>query len=294
MEEIKLSGKFIRHGESAYKGIAQDLASENPQKSFDRNQQPSQDLTEKGIAQVREAAKKILAELDPSQTTLHIWSSDESRAINTCQIFTEEATTQGFTVSPSSTKRKGAYWLDTEPISRTDVLSINTPNILLSTIFMPSNAFSCSLEMLQTPDRPDEETQKLYDKILEIRSLIDNENQEAVAWGEKVNWGSNYAKYGDRVHDILPDVEGPEQVYRRKFIKGVLLLQRKSLESSSRDRLVLFGHENILLHFLKTQFDKEHFGNCEILEFCVDSENLEIKLENGITKIIPTASLNTK
>lgn len=36
MENSKLNGKFVRHGESHYKGITADLASENPQKSFDR------------------------------------------------------------------------------------------------------------------------------------------------------------------------------------------------------------------------------------------------------------------
>lgn len=230
--------------------------------------------------------------MDPATTILHIWSSDEARTINTCQIFTEQATQAGFAISPSSTKRKGAYWLTTEPISRNEILSIDTPNTLLSTIFMPKGRFNYTLSMLQTDRDTDLKAQELYSKILEIKSIIDTENQEASERGEKINWGSNYAKYGDYVHNILPNIEGPEQMYRRKFIKGIKFLQKKSICAQNQDHIILFGHENILLYFLKTQFEKERFDNCEILGFSVDSENLKIRLEDGLTKVIPIEDLD--
>jgi hypothetical protein len=286
METNKIKGTFMRHGESGYKTVKKDLTSENPQKAFDRENQLPEDLTEKGKLQAQEGAKEILKNLKPEQTMLHVWSSDEARAVNTSQIFIEEATKLSFKISPSNPKRKGAYWLTTEPISRTEVLSISTPNTLLATIFMPTSTFRCTQEMLQTEGESAEDAQILLNKISEIREIIDRENQEAIEQGEAINWGRNYAKFGDYVNTILPDVDGPEQIYRLKFIKGVRLLQKKSQDSNNTDHIVLFGHENILLHFLKSQFKREHYDNCEILNFSVDHANLYISLSDGTSKTI--------
>lgn len=253
-----ISGDYIRHSRANYGAYAKISQSENPQGSFDENDQVTPDLTESGVELAKQEAQKYFAELDPQKVKLFFVSSNESRAIETANIYRETAKNLGFEIiKPEHSRSQIADELAGGEIRVIENLSINSENIMIDGIFSPASLRG----------RPDLNLvpSEVKEKYLRAIAIIDAD--------DRGSWGANFSAHGEAIKKIFPEIKSATDIYESKF-KNFLRLykfaEQKAEEAGDEVgpiKVLAFGHENMMLHALGKFFGNGQLKNCEAVGF---------------------------
>jgi len=255
---------FVRHGKAQYKTYGDIVASDNPQQPFNPEEQVVADLTEKGVAEVEIEAIKFIGSLDPEKDVLFFVSSNESRAIQTANIYRGEAHKAGVDViRPKKAGTKFAEEIGDGEIRTVKNLSLNSRNIILNKLF-------------NSPKQPDDINWSAIDP--ETREKWDRARAIIVA-GDKGSFGANFFAYSHELQDIFPEIKTSLEMYENNF-QNLLKLIRfaiKKIEDSGISKKVhvmAFGHENYLLDFLAKRFQEEGIKNCEAINIKTKGDSI--------------------
>jgi hypothetical protein len=258
---------FVRHGRAQYKTYGDIASSDNPQQPFNPEVQVTTDLTEKGAVEVEIEAKKFIGSLDPEKDALFFVSSNESRAIQTANIYRAEAHKAGVEViKPQKAGTKFAEAVGDGEIRTVRSLSLNSKNIILNKIF-------------NSPKQPDDINWGAVDP--ETREKWERARAIIIA-GDKGSFGANFFAYSQEVKDIFPEVETSRELYENNF-KNLLILVRFAMKKindlgiSKKVHIMAFGHENYLLDFLAERFNEEGIKNCEAINIKTKGDNISVE-----------------
>lgn len=255
---------FTRHSASGYKSYGEIKKSDNPQAPFDPENQVTPDLTEKGVELAQEKAKQFFEQLDPEQDALFFVSSNEARALETANIYRQEAHAKEFDViKPEKTGSKIADELTEGEVRVVKNLSLNPPNTLLMYAFTPEKQLGeINWEAV------DEETKQ---KWTEARKIVDSDDQGS--------FGANFFKHSEEIKKIFPSVQTANELYEKEFKNLLRLLKwgKEKGEQAGLDkklRIMAFGHENYLGVALQKYFEEHGIGNCETMTFQVEDDKV--------------------
>jgi hypothetical protein len=277
-----------RHSIAEYKSNREALESEDPAKSFDRQNQIFPDLAPEGIKLAREKAKEFFASLNPETDVLFFASSDMARALETANIYREVAEELGFKiieqkVRPGSLAEK----IGGNKIRPVPSLSFDIKNILAQSAFNPMRVKS----EINWEAVPDEERKKWE----QARDIIGSDDHGS--------WGSNYHYHSVEVKKLFPEVETAEQLYHQQFRQIIELIKfAKEKIDEAKDmkefkgkkiKVIGFGHENYLSFALEKYFDEHSIGNCEMINFNMSGEKIFLE-KRGEKKEIESVELTGK
>lgn len=257
-KESEVSADYIRHSKSSYGTYAKISQSENPQASFDKNDQVTPDLTEAGVELARQEAEKYFSELSPEEVKLFFVSSNEARTLETANIYRLVAKEMGFEVIKSEHSRSQiSEEIADGEIRAIETLSINSENIMIDGIFSPA-FLRGNLDLSLVP-------KDVREKYLQAIAIIDAD--------DRGSWGANYAAHDEAIKKIFPEVKSAVDIYESKF-KNLLRLyefaEKKAAEAGEElgpIKILAFGHENMMIHVLRELFKNTQLKNCEVVGF---------------------------
>jgi len=256
------SADYIRHSQSEYKTY-EKILKERPDTPFDKDKQITPDLTESGIELATRSAESYFKELDPQNTALFFVSSNESRAIETADIYRKVAKSVGFDViMPEHSRSSISDKIADGEIRIMNTLSLNHPNILANMAFAPARYRTG----INFDDVPNEEKTRFE----QATAIVDADDQGSYA--------KNYAKYSEQIKSIYPEIKSAHELYEIEFnnMKRLLRFSSGKVKESNTAKdvkILAFGHENMLMEALKEKFQEEEMGNCEILNIDPDKNN---------------------
>lgn len=264
-EKNKTKVDFIRHSKATYATYDRTTMSDNPSQPFDHKDQIFPDLSPEGVELAKKSAKEFLKTLDPNKDELFFVSSNEVRALETAEIYHNEATMRRFSIlKPEHSRSPISDKYLNGDIRMVNALSINFKNSIASNLLNPqSSRRQINFEAL---DPKEVET---YKKL-----------QEEIDKNNKGSFAANFLAYGDLVKKEIPEFETAEDLYNHNFKELIRLFKfaEKKAESSTSERqirILAFSHENQLLVALNKYFDERGINNCEILH--VESSDEGIK-----------------
>lgn len=267
---------FTRHGNSPYKNNAETLASDNPQAAFNPDTQQAGDLTEKGIALAHEKAAELLGVLNPQTDSLFFVSSNEVRAIETANIYRQEAKMRGFEIlKPEHTRSEFADETGDGDIRVLHNLSLNTKNALAATVFNPEHLLSSSIKW----EAIDDEAKQ---KWAAARAIINAD--------DKGSWGANYHAHSEEIKQIFPEMVSAQDLHNTQF-QNLLRLVRWTdkkvggLSSEKNVKVLAFGHENYISIALEEVFQKEGINNCETINVSVNEDKIKAEFRGEQVEI---------
>ena len=255
----KLSGSFIRHSKSSYATYKTIRKSEEPLANFNADQQTVPDLTLEGVELANKEAESFFSNLNPDETSLFFVSSNEARAIETADIYREVAHRKAFDViKPEHARSTLSEENSDGEIRILSNLSIypNESKIVFDGMFNPKK-YRGEINWDKIPD----DIREKYERAIEI---IDADDQGSFV--------SNFAKHAEKIKEIIPEIDTPEELYNSQF-KNLIRLAKfgeKKMKENSQGKsikILAFGHENYLVYFLQKYLEKENIGNCEFINF---------------------------
>jgi hypothetical protein len=258
-----VSADFIRHSQSGYKTYAEQLKN-NPTDSFDKYQQITPDLTESGIELAKKTAQEYFKALDPNNSALFFVSSNESRAIETANIYREIAKEMGFEIiTPQNTRSKISDKIADGQVRILDTLSLNLPNLLANSVFSPAKyRTEINFEYVS------EEEKERFEKA---KAIIDADDQGSYA--------KNYDKYSEQIKKIFPEIKSAHDLRVHEFENMKKLLKFAAIKTHKSGiekniKIIAVGHENILSEALREMFEEDGINNCEVLNMELDRDGL--------------------
>ena len=266
-DKNKASVDLIRHSKATYATYDRITMSDNPSQPFDHRDQIFPDLSPEGVELAKKSAKEFLKTLDPNKDELFFVSSNEVRALETAEIYHNEATMRRFIISKPEHSRSSISdkYLNGD-IRMVNALSINFKNSIANNLLNPqSSRRQINFEAL---DPKEVETYK------NLQEEIDKDN--------KGSFAANFLAYGDLVKKEIPEFETAEDLYNRNFKELIRFFKfaEKKAESSTPERqlrILAFSHENQLLVALNKYFDEHGINNCEILHVESSDEGIKAK-----------------
>lgn len=266
---------FTRHSEARYKTFTEILKSKNPARPFSRKEQETPDLTAEGEELAKKRAEEFFNNLDPEKDVLFFASSDQSRALETADIFRQVAKKRGFKiVKPEHVRSELTKKIGEGEIRHVENLSLHINNVLAQAVFLPKEA----IEQINW-EQVDPEVKKRWERA---REIIDKD--------DKGSWGDNYYRYSDSVKEILPEIESSKEVFDKTFnnLARLIRFANKKIEQADLDKdvkVLAFGHENYLMEALGKYFKKHDIKNCETISFGVDNDAIIVKFRAEETRI---------
>ena len=259
------SADFIRHAPAGYETYKVVRESEHPMQPFNAEKQVTPDLTPVGIELARAEAKKYFDHLDCEKDELFFFSSNEARAIETANIYRNVAKERGFSIiKPEHSRSKISDDSAEGDIRILSTVSINSKNLLVDSIFNPSDRRG-NIDLEKMPA----EIRGTYEKAV---AVIDNDDQGS--------WGANFAKHGDEIKNFFPDVRTAKEVYDRNFknFLDFVSLGRKKAEENGRlnIKVLVFGHENMVIYALEKYFGSGELKNCEVINFQLQGDKINM------------------
>lgn len=263
------SAHFLRHSRAEYKTFKKQLA-DRPQEAYDTEQQITPDLTEKGVELAKQEAEKFFDGLNPETDALFFVSSKESRALETADIYRQEAHKRGFEViKPEHVRSKLAEKIGEGEIRAIDTLSLNLKNPLISSIFTPED------QLVEINwERVDDETEKRW---REAHEMVTGEGKD------KGSWGANYFCYSEKIKHEFPEFASEfktaQELYEKQF-KNILKLVRFGVKKAKESgieknvKIMGFGHEDYLAVALDKYFQDHAIGNCEVINFALENNKI--------------------
>jgi hypothetical protein len=264
----KLSGSFIRHSKSSYATYNTIRKSEEPLSNFNPDQQTVPDLTPEGVELAHKEAESFFSNLNSDETSLFFVSSNEARAIETADIYREIAHNKGFDViktEHASSKLSENNFGGEIRILKNLSIYPNKSKVVFDGMFNPKK-YRGEINWEKIPNDINEK----YKQAVEI---IDADDQGSFV--------ANFAKYAERIKEIIPEIDTPEELFKSKFQHLIRLLKRgeSTMKKNPSDKLIkvlAFGHENYLIYFLQKYLGKENIGNCEFIDFTIDNGTVKI------------------
>lgn len=258
---------FTRHSKASYETYRKTMRSEEPQAPFDPEDQVTPDLPEAGVKLAREKAGEFFNELDPQSDAVIFVSSDEARALETANIYREEAHRRGFSViQPYKTGTVKAGEIGQGEIRVVKNLSLGRSSRLANNVFVSDKQlWDVNWEKV------DPAFKEKWDKAHAI-----------VMADDQGSYGDNLFKHGEAVQQIMPEIETAEELYEKQFKKLVRLLnwgiEKNRQSGHERDiKIVAFGHENYMLAALDKYFFEHSIENCETIEFEITDQGIKGK-----------------
>lgn len=256
-----VSADFIRHSQSGYKTYAEQLKN-NPTDLFDKDQQITPDLTESGIELAKKTAQEYFRALDPGNSALFFVSSNESRAIETANIYREVAKEMGFEIiTPQNTRSKMSDEIADGQVRVLDTLSLNLPNLLANSVFNPAKyRTDINFEYVS------EEEKERFEKA---KAIIDADDQGSYA--------KNYDKYSEQIKQIFPEIKSAHDLRIHQFENMKKLLKFAAVKTQKSGiekniKIIAVGHENILSEALREMFEEDGINNCEVLNMDLERD----------------------
>jgi len=247
---------YIRHGVAGYETYRAVRGSEDPARPFDATEQVTPDLTPAGVELAQGEAEKYFDHLDSKNDKLFFFSSNEARAIETANIYRNVAKERGFSIiKPEHSRSRISDDSAEGDIRILNTVSINSKNLLIDSVFNPANKRG-DIDLEKIPI----ETRDAYERAV---AIIDNDDQGS--------WGANFAKHGDKIKEIFPGVKTAEEVYDGKFRDFLDLIsfgRAKAQENNQLNiKVLVFGHENMVIYVLEKYFGSDELRNCEVINF---------------------------
>lgn len=255
---------FIRHSKAQYRPYAEALAGDKPEGPFDPKAQHGRDLTPVGRELAQRESAKFFAGLNVADDELFFVSSNEARAIETAGIYRGKAKELGFAViKPERSKSKLADELTGGEVRVMEALSLSPENMLWFTLFEGERPV-VNWEAVDPG---------IKTKWESARAIIEANNQG--------RWGTNFLMYSEQFKADTPEFKSAEQQYHGRFRRLLKLLNwadkrlRTETEKKKNVKILAFGHEDYVVHFLQKEFTAEGINNCEAIKFDVtDSGNI--------------------
>ena len=271
----KNSAHLLRHSISGYKTYKEAIKSEDPQAAVDYDKQVTPDMPEAGIELAKNKAVEFFKTLDPETDAIFFVSSNEARALETANIYREEARKQGFEIiKPEHIRNNLADEIGKGEIRAVNTLSLNIDNALLGSVFNPDKYLGeINWEAI------DQETKKKWDKAREIINSDD-----------KGSWGGNFHHHSEEIQKIFPEIKSAKNLYERQF-KNVLKLVNFGMDKIEKAninknvKIIGFGHENYLTYALDKYFKDHSMDYCEAIEFDVDEGGIKAKFRDQEKRI---------
>jgi hypothetical protein len=260
---------FTRHSKAMYGEYANVVGGETPEQPMDYEDQPLVDLTEAGVNLAHEKARELLSSMNAETDALFFATSPERRAIDTANIYREEARTLGFEIfSPEHVRGNLAEDIGEGELRVLETLSTRISNVLVSTVFNPGKLYRP--ESINWGAVTDETKQK-FD---EARSIITAD--------DKGSWGANFTAHSEEIARLFPDdLKSAQKLYDTQFKNLIRLARfgvRKARESGLEKnvKVLAFGHENYIGAALEKYFHDQELLNCETLNIDIDDETINM------------------
>src|SRR3989338_4177014 len=261
------SAHLIRHSKAEYFTYRAIKGSEHPERGFDPEDQITPDLSQAGREFAEEKAREFFARFDPRTDVFFFASSNEARALETADIYRRIAHELGFEVIKH--KRTGtdlAKKIGEGEIRTIESLSLNSPNILLNTLFNPKDQVG-TINWTNV----DPETRRKWEQA---RVAID-----AHDYG---SFGANFFHHSKTVQAIFPEIKTAEDKFHTQFKNLLRLIEfaKRKVSSSGEAkniRVVAFGHEDYLGHALNEYFQDHEIRNCEVIDVPLGEEGITLK-----------------
>jgi len=263
---------FVHHSKAGYKTYAETEKSENPRAPFNPEKQITPDVPEGGIELAREKAEELFRSLNPGKDKLFFVSSNESRAIETANVFKTIAVEKGFEIiKPEKTKSDISDEIADGEIRILNNLSLNPKDTLLFNIFLP--------EKLLRPVNWDAVDDDFKKKWKEAREIIASDDQGS--------YGGNLHKHSKAIKELFPEVRTTQELHDKEF-KNLIRLgkwaEKKFSLKENNIKIIAFGHENYVLQILDEKFNESGIGNCESIGVTLD-EKTTLSFRNKETKV---------
>lgn len=270
VDEGKVSVDYIRHSIANYKTYKSVLNSDNPLQAFDKNKQEKNDLTEAGIDLAEREARQYFEQLNPKSDKLFFTSSNEARAMETANIYRKIAKSMGFKIiKPDQSLSRLSDEIAEGEIRALNTLSINYKNTLLEDVFNPSNRRG-GVDWSKVP-------RGVREKFDQAVAIVDSDNQGS--------WGANFAKHSEAIKSIIPEIETAKEQFEHKFksLLKLLKLGQKIFQDANTEgnlKVLAFGHENMIIHFIQNRFMEEGLKNCEVVDFVPEEDGVNFSFKD--------------
>lgn len=243
---------FIRHSKATYASYAEKINSDNPEESLDlKNQLP--DLPESGIELAEKSASEFLSKLDPEKDTIYVVSSNQMRALETAQIYAQKAQEMGFEVVENNIDGTNT---STKLVRTLGSLSLDQDNLVVNYVFQPEKITTTINWAKVKP-----ETIEKYNKAREIVMVDD-----------KGTWGANFHAHANKIKEIIPEIETPEELYNTQYknLQRLADFARNKASGTKKVNILAFGHENYMSVALEEETGNHSIGNTEAVEILED------------------------
>ncbi|MDD4332901.1 MAG: hypothetical protein PHT51_02205 [Patescibacteria group bacterium] len=275
MEKQKNTADIFRHSISGYETIERVAREEGLTSNITPEKQVYPDLTPEGVKLAKRKAVEFFNTFNPEEDALFFASSGEARAIETANIFRQEAKGRGFEiikpVKTGSSKIKGKLGgeVGEGEIRTVDTLGLKVDKLMYSSVFVPVKyAGGINVDSLGEADR---------EKWDEARKIIEAD--------DKGSWGANFFHHSEEIQKIMPELESVKDQYDKVFKKIIRLIEfgiKKAEESGQTKniRILAFGHENYLSYALDKYFADHNIPNCGAINFTVDETGVTAEFKN--------------
>ena len=244
---------YFRHSQALYNSYAQKVASDNPRGPVDIENQPMDDLTPEGHKLAHVQAEKFFTHLDHDRDVLFIVSSDQTRTLQTADIYAKAALERGFTViqhdntgTDIAKKIGGGY------VRSLETMSLNYGDALQDLIFNSESHMPKNINWAAAGDE--------YKAQWEMARQI-------ILKDDRGSWGANFFAHADALKKILHGIHTPQELYDRQY-KNLLRLADfgKKKVGNQRINVLAFGHENMMGIPLAEDTGDHALPNCEGVE----------------------------
>lgn len=272
--------KFIRHSRAGYKSLSEIVGSSNPDRPVEPKEQIFPDLTEAGIELAEQEAEKIFSAMDPVTDAIFIASSDQSRALETAQIYKNIAKEKGFTIiAPEHDRNPLAEQMNEKEIRVVKSLSLQPESSLWGALFSPPAQLG-----------------PIHWEGVDPAVRLQWENaRQVVLQDDKGNWGANFAHYSDVLKErgLLSDTQSTaRELFETQFVQLLRLARFGAKKSAGgfngkRIKIIVFGHENYVAKALEEYFGEEGIQNCEVVDVRVNSDDsIEMERRGKLAQVL--------
>lgn len=266
IERLAEGSRFFnfRHSKAIYKEYEKKLASDNPQSKIDIEAQESDDITPEGHDFARKQAHAFLDLMDPHKDIFYIVSSNQTRAIQTADIYARVAMERGFNVvRHKKTGTELADKIGEGYVRAIDSLSLNFQHPLEDAVFNPE-AFLPKINWAAV----DPSVKAKWEQAHQI--VLANDNG---------SWGANFFEHAEEIKKIFPYMKSAQDLYEGQYKNMLRLVDfAKKKAGNERINVLSFGHENYMGAPLQEATGNHALGNCEGVELR-DGKLVRIVLE---------------
>ncbi len=265
-----IEAHFVRHSQAFYQKVMDILSSNDPQRGINFEDQTFQDLTEKGIDLAKKEAEKFFETLNPEEDVVFFLSSSETRALNTADIYREEAHRRKIEVVRSQkAEDESMEGIGGGEIRTLKSLVPNTDNALIASVFASQEV----VEEINWEAVPFE----LKEKWNEARNIVKKDYQSS--------WGLNFLAHSEEVQKIFPELKNSQDLYKRDFQRLMRLLRfgarkTRELKPQKKIRIMVFGHEDYMVFAIKKHFQEMGIKNCEMVTFSVEGDQIKSRFRD--------------